>query len=248
MFRQLIVSAAVSLVFVTGALGQGGPPMITDDTGTVEKGHFEINTAFTMEFGRDGRLWGTPLIDFNYGTSSNTQLKIEIPYHVLHKNGDPGLRGLGNTNIGVRWRFRDGDEKGRLALSIYPQFEFNTPGSAARRRGIVDRGPEFLLPLQWEMHWGKTGVNGDVGYRFKRGEDEAIYGVLVGHEFKRFDVMAEIHGTGARRHLSDSEVVYNIGTRIPLTKHATWIMSAGRSIRPHHDPTFVGYAGVQWTF
>ena len=103
--------------------------MITDDTGTVEKGHFEINTAFTIEFGADSRLWAVPLIDFNFGTSRNTQLKIEIPYYVLHNNGQPRVRGLGNTNVGVRWRFRDGDDKGRLALSMYPQIEFNTPGS-----------------------------------------------------------------------------------------------------------------------
>ncbi len=222
--------------------------MITDDTGTVEKGHFEINTAFTMELGEDGRLWGTPLIDFNYGTSKNTQIKIEIPYLILHNNGQSGVHGLGNTNIGVRWRFRDGNENGRLALSVYPQVEFNTPGSAARRRGIVDKGPEFLLPLQWEMHWGKTGVNGDVGYRFKRGEDELIYGVLVGREFEHFDLLAEVHGTGARRFLNDSEIVFNLGTRITLTKHATWIMSAGRSLRHDRDPSFIGYAGVQWSF
>jgi len=75
-----------------------------------------------------------------------------------------------------------------------------------------------------------------------------IYGVLVGRELKGFDLLAEIHGTGGRSNLGDSEVVFNFGTRIPLTKHATWIMSAGRSIRPSHDPTFIGYAGVQWTF
>src|SRR3954471_6414936 len=172
--------AAFVLIASSTAFSQGGPPMITDDTGTVDKGHFEINTAFTMEFGEDGRLWGTPLVDFNYGTSKNTQLKVEIPYYLLHVNGQPGVRGLGNTNIGVRYRFRDGDEKGRLALSMYPQIEFNTPRSAARRNGIVDRGPEFLLPLQWEMHWGKNGVNGDIGYRFKRGNDEMIYGILAG--------------------------------------------------------------------
>ncbi|HEV7699847.1 MAG TPA: hypothetical protein VGO43_06435, partial [Pyrinomonadaceae bacterium] len=187
-------------------------------------------------------------IDFNYGTSKHTQLKIEIPYLVLHNNGQPGVQGLGNTNIGVRWRFRDGDEKGRLAISMYPQIEFNTPGSAALRRGIVDRGPEFLMPFQLESHWGKYGVNGDVGYRVKRGEDEMIYGVLVGREFKRFDLLGEIHGTGARRHLNDSDVVYNLGARFPLTKHAAWIMSFGRSLRPDHDPRFIGYAGVQWTF
>ena len=246
--RRISSATAYLLLATAACFAQGGPPMITDDTGTVDKGHFEINTAFTMEFGEDGRLWGTPLVDFNYGTSKNTQIKVEMPYYVLHVNGRPGVQGLGNANIGVRWRFRDGDEKGRLALSLYPQIEFNTPGSNAHRLGIVDTGPEFLLPLQWEMHWGKTGVNGDVGYRLKRGADEMIYGILIGREFKRFDVLAELHGVGAVRHLNDSEVVFNFGTRIPLNKHATWIMSAGRSIQPGKNPGFRGYAGVQWTF
>src|SRR5213592_3822156 len=134
--RRIISAIPVFLLALVACFAQGGPPMITDDTGTVDKGHFEINTAFTMEFGADGRLWGTPLIDFNYGTSKNTQIKVEIPYYVLHPNGQPGVQGLGNTNIGVRWRFRDGEEKGKLALSMYPQIEFNTPGSSARALGI----------------------------------------------------------------------------------------------------------------
>src|SRR4051812_48275961 len=100
---------------------QGGPPMITDDTGTVPKGHFEINTAFTMEFTKDGHVWGTPLIDFNYGTSKHTQIKIEIPYIVEKNFGASRIRALGNTNIGVRWRFKDMDEDKRTwAVSMYP--------------------------------------------------------------------------------------------------------------------------------
>ena len=229
------------------AIAQGGPPMITDDTKTVPKGHFEINTAFTIERGADGRLFGTPLLDINYGFAEHFQLKVEIPWLVLHRNGQRGVNGLGNTNIGVRWRFRDETKKQRVALSMYPQIEFNT-GGASRRRGIVDKGPEFLMPLQWQTQVGKFGVNGDVGYRFKRGVDEMIYGVVIGREFKRFELMGEIHGTGPTRSLSDSEVVYNLGSRVPLTKHATLIMSAGKSIRRNHDPRFIGYAGMQVNF
>ena len=70
-------------------LAQGGPPMITDDTETVEKGHYEINTAFTMEFTKDGHLWGTPDIDWNRGMTKHTQLRIEIPYYVQKNFGQP---------------------------------------------------------------------------------------------------------------------------------------------------------------
>ena len=222
--------------------------MITDDTETVPKGHWEINTAFTIERGFDGRMFGTPLLDINYGLSKNTQLKVEIPWLVLRRNGQRGISGLGNTNIGVRWRFRDETEKQRVAISIYPQIEFNNPTSSVRR-GLVDKGPEFLMPLQWQTMVGKFAVGGDVGYRFKRGPDEMIYGLIIGRELSNsVEVMSEIHGTGPRAKLGDSEIVYNFGSRIRLTNHANFIFSAGKSIRSSFDPRFIGYAGVQINF
>jgi hypothetical protein len=236
------------VLYCPAAHAQGGPPMITDDTETVPKGHYEINTAFVVERGADGRLFAAPDIDFNYGLSRNLQLKIEIPWLVLHNSGQPALHGLGNTNIGVRWRFRDETEHKRVALSIYPSLEFNNPTSSVRR-GLADRGPQFLLPLQWQTQVGKFGVNGDVGYRFKRGVDEIIYGVVVGRDIsKSVELLGEIHGNGRRDRFSDSEIVYNFGTRIRLTNHVTFLFSAGKSIRRNFDPRFINYTGLQITF
>ena len=248
-FSALLTIAMFIAIFGAGpACAQGGPPVITDDTGTVPKGHWEINTAFTFERTSDGRLLGIPLLDINYGLSKNTQLKVEVPWLKLSSNGQRSINGPGNTNIGVRWRFRDETEHHRIALSIYPQFEFNNPTSSVRR-GLVDKGPEFLLPLQWQTQIGKYGVNGDVGYRFKRGADEIIYGVVVGRTLKeKYDLLAEIHGTGPRSRLGESEVVYNLGSRVKMTSHFTLLLSAGSSIRANHDPRFIAYAGVQTTF
>ena len=229
---------------------QGGPPMITDDTGTVPKGHFEINTAFTMEFTKDGHLWGTPLIDFNYGTSKHTQLKIEVPYLVQKDHGTDRVHALGNTNIGVRWRFKDMDEDKRTwAVSMYPQIEFNTPGSPAKTLGIEDRGPMFLMPFQFEKKISKNwAFNGDAGWRFQRGEDEAIYGGVFGREYKGVDLLFEAHASSPSHHWSDTEAVFDLGTRIPISKHATFLGAAGRSFLGIRDPQFIGYVGIQWTF
>ncbi|MEP7211996.1 MAG: hypothetical protein ABI791_02915 [Acidobacteriota bacterium] len=246
---SIVRLAAILVIFVPAALyAQGGPPMITDDTGTVPKGQWEINTAFTFETGADGDSFGVPLLDINYGISKNSQIKVEIPWLVLGRNGERRISGLGNTNIGVRYRFRDETEHKRVALSIYPQIEFNNPTSSVRR-GVVDKGPEFLMPLQWETHVGKYGVNGDVGYRFKRGSDEVIYGVVVGRELTdSFQLLGEIHGTSPTHGFRESEVVYNIGSRVKLANHFTLLLSAGSSLWRGHDPRFIAYAGLQTTF
>jgi hypothetical protein len=247
-FVKLFVIGLFIIFLTIQAAAQGGPPMITDDTGTVPKGHWEINTAFTIERGADGRMFGTPLLDVNFGLSSNSQLKVEIPWIVIRRNGQKSIHGLGNTNIGVRWRFRDEDKKHRTAMSVYPQIEFNNPTSSVRR-GIADKGPEFLMPLQWQTQVGKFGIGGDVGYRFKRGQDEIIYGVVVGRKFKdSFEVLGEIHGTGPKANLNESEVVFNLGSRIKINNNINLITSAGKSIRRNHDPRFIGYAGLQITF
>jgi hypothetical protein len=235
-------------IFSTRIAAQGGPPMITDDTETVPKGHWEINTAFTIERGADDRLFGTPLLDVNYGLSEHMQFKAEMPWLVLHRNGQSSVNGPGNLNIGIRWRFRDEKEHHRIAMSIYPQFEFNTL-KASTNRGLVDKGPELFLPLQWQTRIGKFGLGGDAGYRFRRGADEVTYGVILGRELnERLEVMGEIHSSGVLRQLEESETVFNLGSRVKLTKHTKLLVSAGRSLRPGRDPQFIGYAGLQVNF
>jgi hypothetical protein len=168
-----------------------------------------------------------------------------MPWVVVHNFGTNTIGGAGNINIGMRWRFRDETETKRVALSIYPQVEFNTVQSSVRN-GIVEKGPSFLMPLQWQTAIGKWGVNGDVGYRFTRGTDELIYGVVVGREInKRVELMGEWHGEGPRNSLNDQVEVYNFGTRVGMTKHATFLFSAGSTLRRHFDPKFIMYAGVQ---
>ena len=247
MFARLMI-----ISFCTAAGGaemaQGGPPMITDDTETVPTGHWEINAAYTIERTFDARLFGIPLLDINYGTSKNTQLRVEIPWLMLKPNGQPAIAGLGNTNIGVRWRFRDEDEKHRIAISTYPAIEFNNPTSSVRR-GLVAEGPEFLLPFQFQTTVGKFAVGADFGYRFKRGPGEVIYGFIVGTELSgTVEVMGEFHGTGPAASLRDSEVVFNFGSRIKMSDHANFIFSIGKSIRGNSDPRFIGYFGVQANF
>lgn len=240
------MSACIATCGVAAA--QGGPPMITDDTETVPKGHWEINTAFTMERISGSRLFGLPLIDVNYGTGRNTQIKLEIPWLALSADGQRTISGLGNTNIGVRWRFRDEDEKHRVAVSMYPQIEFNNPTSSVRR-GLVGQGSEFLLPIQWQAAIGNFSLGGDFGFRFRRGPTEMIYGIVVGTELSdRIQVMGEIHGSGPAGQLRDSEVVFNFGSRIKLDTRSNLIFSAGRSIRSQSDPRFVGYLGLQINF
>ena len=146
---------------------QAGPPLLTDDTGTPGAGHWEINIALTVERSNEKIRFEGPLLDFNYGLEETIQLKYEVPWVAL-KDREKIKGGVGNSLFGVKWRFLDQNRHG-MAMSVYPQFEFNNSSSSADR-GLVDKGIQFLLPFQIEKKIGKFTVNPELGYLFRKKE------------------------------------------------------------------------------
>ena len=67
----------IALVLAGTALAQGGPPMRTDDPGTLGNRNWEVNFASTLESGRTERVTEAPLFDMNYGLCDRLQLKLE---------------------------------------------------------------------------------------------------------------------------------------------------------------------------
>jgi len=59
----------------------------------------------------------------------------------------------------------------------------------------------------------------------------------------------QLHTIGAR-HFSDNESVFDLGTRIKLSRLNTLLFTAGRSLPGSSDgqPHFFMYAGMQFTF
>ena len=241
----LVVGALASLTFSV-AHAQGGPPMITDDPGTPGDGHWEINIASLVTRSSDGDSYQLPLIDLNYGWGDRIQLKYEVPW-VLDRNSDDSIAGLGNSLLGVKWRFYDAGPSG-WQISTYPQVEFNYPASGSPRRGLADSGTSYLLPAEFERSYENFGVNFELG-RWRRPApfaDTWVGGAVIGHEVhKGFEVIAELHletATGSRR-----ETIVNFGGRWDFSDRYTLLISAGRDVQNTLGPTdtLITYLGLQ---
>ena len=230
-------------------LAQGGPPLQTDDPGTPGDGGWEINIAFTLEEVEGERLFATPLLDLNYGYGDRIQLKFQIPWLILDEEGSPTRGGFGNSQVGVKWRFLDEDVDG-VAMSTYPQFEFNNPTSSDER-GLVEKGVELLLPVQLQKSLGPISMNGQVGYAIRENrEDEWVYGLALGREVsEQFELVGEVYSTTVSD-FSESELAFGVGTRLKITELLTLLLSAGRSFRGagSGEPHLVVYAGLQFFF
>lgn len=248
----VLFAALVSLflcALTASVRAQGGPPMLTDDPGTPGDGRWEVNFLSTLERSRNGWVSKAPNVDVNYGLGNHIQLKFEVPWLVMKEGGARRKAGLGDSMLGVKWRFLD-EERNGIDMSIYPQLEFNNPTRSAEH-GLVEKGMRLFLPVEAAKKVGPVEVNGEAGYRVvQHGTDELEYGLAVARQLtRRVELIGELHGSAVRT-LREHELFFNAGSRVRLGKNAALLFSAGRTLRTPSDegPHYIASFGVQFNF
>ena len=250
MFSRLRIAIILILGLTAAHVlhAQGGPPVITDDPETPGNRHWEINVGFTQEKTLGEINFEAPVLDLNYGAGDHTQLNFEIPYALQNANNDVSA-GLGNSKFGVKWRFIDEDKHG-VSVSTYPHIIWNNPSNSVRR-GLVDDGWQVFLPIEFSKRLGKFQINGEGGYNIQQHlPNEVWLGVVTGYQASnRVELLGELHTIGTS-HFAENESVFNLGSRIRLTKLNTLLFAAGRSLpgSTGGQPKFFMYAGIQFTF
>jgi hypothetical protein len=248
------------------ANAQGGPPFITDDPGTPGNKHWEINFGWIADHNPGNAYYETPDIDMNYGWGDRIQLKYELPMAVATDPSNTTRAGLGESLIGVKWRPYEhhtagepkSDENMDFSIGTYPQASINNPTSAVRR-GIVENGPQYYLPIEVTAKIGLISFNGEVGHWFGNQLVPSRWGrgLIVGREFNdRTELYAEIYdlqdinriGTVPRQR----ELTLDVGGRQTLdhTGHIRLLFMGGRAIqavtRRNSEPSWIAYLGVQF--
>ena len=238
---QRLSGIAIVLASWTPAAWAGaGPPLVTDDPGTPGDGAWEINVAAEFERRGDERLAALPLLDVNYGVAERVQLKYEVPWVTASETGGERHSGLGNSEVGLKWRFLDCGADG-YSVSIYPQVEFNNPGSASDRRGLAEEGTTWVLPLEIQRTVRHVDYNLELGRAVGPGDDEWFLGLAASREVgERFEVAGELVGRTLAR-FSGAAVLANVGLRASLTSNLHLLAAVGKEL---HDD-FERAAGLQ---
>ena len=230
--------------------GQGGPPLLTDDPGTPGNRNWEINIAYAPVFINVERFIQAPLLDINYGLGDRIQLKYQVAY-VWESDGGASYRGaVGNSLLGVKWRFYQQNREGGWNVSTYPQLELNNPDDSSAR-GLVEPGPRLLLPIEVTRTFGPLEANFEVGYWInKRRPNGRILGLAFGHQFtKRFEGLAEVYDD-ARLGGGERATTFDFGGRYEFHHGLLVLFMAGRSFgyfsgAGSGQPSFLAYAGLQ---
>jgi len=229
------------------AFAQGGPPYYTNDPGTPGNKQWEINLGYMPFFYGDHSISHTPDVDINFGLGDRIQLTYENAWLRVQNPPQPVKYGLGQDQLGVKWRFYDSGEDG-MEFSIFPQLSLNNPNHSVQR-GITPRGASLILPLEFHKKFGPINFNTEAGYNLVHlGPDGWLTGLVVGHDFsKRLEVDSEFYALGTF-HPSYAQPSLEMGARYKMRPPFILLLMAGRSVEParNNQPYWVGYFGVQF--
>jgi hypothetical protein len=265
MLPQLLFLLLLSAAFAPLARAQGGPPFITDDPGTPGNRHWEINLGWIANHNPGLAYYQLPDIDMNYGWGDRIQLKYELPLAAATDQHNTTRAGLGESLLGVKWRYfehhRAGEAKSEenmnFSLGTYPQASINNPTSAVRR-GIVEPGPQYYLPVEFTARLGPVGVDGEVGRWIGNSHVPSRWGrgLILGHEFsERLELYGEIYDLQDANRIGAApkqrELTLDVGGRQTLDRkgHLRLLFMGGRGLqavtRQNSEPDWIAYMGVQ---
>ena len=165
----------------------------------------------------------------------------------LHTENNTTRAGLGESLLGIKWRpyeyHRAGeaksDENMLFSLGTYPQASINNPTSAVRR-GIVENGPQYYLPVEFTAKLGPIDFNGEVGHWFGNQLIPSRWGrgLIAGHEFsERFELYGEIYDLQDANRIGSvpkqRELTLDVGGRQTLDRggHLRLLFMGGRAIQ-----------------
>lgn len=232
------------LLLAVAAVAQGGPPLLTDDPGTVEPGKWEINLSWINRTFRGRSENEFPHFDASHGFTKNAHFKIEVPWVFATENRRT-ISGDGGGSTGIKWRFVDAKGR-RPAVSVYPQIGFSIAPRSVQL-GLSEGGSSLLLPTQVQWDFRSVSVNADFGALLAAGSTPGwLGGVAVGRTLSHTDLLAEIHGEGIWK-TGENIWIAQLGLRHSFSERATLLLSFGRSIAQSQTEAirWNSYLGIQ---
>lgn len=220
------------MAFLAGccAVARAGPPFLTDDPVPVDRHHTEVNLALQGTRADAGRA-GTLSADVNYGCAREMQCHIAVPLAFASAPEGGWQAGVGDIELGVKYRFFNRKEDGAMA-AIYPT-AFLASGDASR--GLGNGHAQVLLPLWVQKASGPWTWDAGAGYLVNRaiGARNSWYlGLLAQRSFgERLSLGAEIfHRTRVAEDAPPTSG-FNVGATIKLADTRNLLVSVGRGFQ-----------------
>ncbi|MCK9685322.1 transporter [Scleromatobacter humisilvae] len=221
----------LAMAVLAGACGAAvaGPPFLTDDPDPVDLHHAEIN-VIAQQTRADGGRAGSASAEANLGCAAETQCHVAVPVAFDRPAGAPSQAGLGDVELGVKYRFLDRPDDGWSAAA-YPTLDLPT-GNADR--GLGNGRAQLLLPLWVQRAFGPWRWDAGIARLVNRAPDARdswFAGLLAQRSFgDALTLGAEVfHRTSTARG-EPSAAGFNVGAIVKIAANQNLLVSAGRGL------------------
>ncbi len=226
--RGARVLAIVALGVASGA-AVAGPPFLTDDPEPVDLHHAEIN-LIAQQTRADGGRGGSASGEVNLGCAAETQCHVAVPIAFDRPADGASHAGLGDIELGVKYRFVDRPADGWSA-AVYPTLTLPT-GDAGR--GLGNGRAQLLLPLWVQRSFGAWRWDAGIARLINRApdaHDSWFAGLLAQRSFgDALSLGAEVFRRTSAAAGEPSAAGFNVGAIVDVAPHQNLLVSAGRGL------------------
>jgi hypothetical protein len=225
---KLLQKVSISLIFILISSANAGPPLVTDDTGVLAPGGWEVIAWSAGQSRPATDSTEFPTVEVSYGFHQDMQLTAAMSRQVIEDRGERSKSGWGNAAVGYKWQFYN--QNGN-SVAVAPAYVFPLT-SSSRLRGIAEDVRVLVLPLVGSIQRGKWTFAGQMSYDWTSASVNAVgYGVWTGYNVTNaVQLLAEVYGAEFSGDENDDEGITN------WRLGATWGFSGGFTL-------LAGYGG-----
>jgi len=226
-----------------------GPPFVTDDPGTVARGHVELLLFYRSTLGGAGRTGASPGLEAHFGVLEGVELDVVPALAFSTPAGASTQRGYGDTTLGLKWRLVKESENSPL-VTLVPKYTIAT-GDADK--GLGNGGSQVFLALSAQKTAGSLQTYGNAGYWINNGPGNRDYWFVGGTAQNRFSehwiLGAEVFYLTSPTRAQPESVGFNVGGYYVFDPRVQLLFSAGRGLKNAAETNRVSvYFGSQLSF
>ncbi|MDR3631098.1 MAG: transporter [Desulfocapsaceae bacterium] len=226
-----------------------GPPYLTDDPEPVDYQHSEFYIASQITKTADGTQGTLPHIEYNYGFAPDFMAHVIIPYAFNDPSNGASKRGLGDIELGVKYRFYKETDSIPMA-GIFPLVVIPT---GDEKKGLGNGSAQVFLPLWLQKNWGDWQTNFGGGYWINNAVGAKDYW-FFGWQIQKS--ITEHLTLGGELYYSTEQMVgrgsssgFNLGGIYDFDEHNHLLVSVGAGLSNISATNeFSSYVGYQWTW
>lgn len=241
--KFLIIQALV--LMISQKILLAGPPFLTDDPEPVPLNHGEFYVASEAAKTKNEFSSTLPHLEANYGLMPNVQVHIVLPLAFDKKTGQHAHWGLGDIELGVKYRFiRETKKRPQIGTFLFLEIPSGDP-----KKELGNGKPQLFLPLLLQKSWGKWTLYGGPGYWINPGIKNKNWwhvGCVIQKTFSKSLWLGSegLFKTAAKKD-AHSFFCFNVGGGIEIKKDLQILFTVGRQTR---DNQFLYYIGLLQTW